>query len=48
MEKTQSEINEWERLNQDRIIKWEKDFEKMTITFNLINPHEEIIFKIIQ
>jgi hypothetical protein len=36
IEKTQIEINEWELAHLDRIIKWEKDFEKNTITFWLI------------
>lgn len=51
MDKTQEQINEWEKINFDKITKWEKDFELSTITFfmadgskikfNIINQTKE-------
>lgn len=46
---SQSEINKWESDNKERIVKWEKDFETMTIVFILddLKTGEAITFKII-
>lgn len=46
IEKTQQEINQWEIENRHLIIRWEKDFEKNTIEFEL-KDKTKIIYKII-
>lgn len=42
---TQEQINQWEKEHFDEIIRWEKDFEKNTITF-VLNTGEKKVFEI--